>query len=125
MPPLGGVAQLLYPNVPGSASTVPFTLRLIVVIASSIAPDACGRLYQCSAHVAVLIRHQTTAVRLVCDLLEKLPTSPVAQKSSPVLGEHSSIEAVLHQVHIQGPAVEQVVLQSWQKPSHCRSSTTK
>ena len=35
------------------------TLRAIVVIAPSEAPDACGSPYQCPIHAEVLIGHQT------------------------------------------------------------------
>ena len=106
---VGGVAQLLPPKV--TARSFSIARRAIVVITTSEAPYARGCLYQCPVHAEVLIRHQAASVRHVRHLLEQLPSHPVSQESSSVLGEHRRIEARFHQVHVQEPAIEQVAVQ--------------
>ena len=106
---MSGVGQLLTPKVLCLDSSIAH--GVIVVIATSEALDTGRRLYQGPIHTEVLVRHQSTTVCLIRYLFEQFPLQLVSQQPSPVLGEHRRVEARLHQVHIQEPAIEQVVVE--------------
>ena len=70
-----------------------------------------GGLDQGPVHAEVFIRQQPLPVGRPHHLVEQGPAHVVCHQPLPVLGEDGRVEAALHQVHVQEPAVEQVVLE--------------
>ena len=104
------VDQLLPTKVLYQPDSIAGIVRIVVVIPSPEALGARGSLDECAIRAGVLIRHQATSISLVCHLLEQSPSHLAAKKPPPALGEHGRIEARLHEVHVQEPAIEQMVV---------------
>ena len=80
-----------------------------------------GGLDQGPVHAEVLVRQQPLPVGRPHHLVEQGPAHIVVHQALSVLGDDRGVEAALHQVHVQEPAVQQVVPGSSQKARSLRT----
>ena len=73
--------------------------------------EAGRRFDQCAVDREVVVTQQSQASCLAHHLVEELLGNVMLEQPLAVLGEHGRIEARLHQVHIQKPAIQEVVVQ--------------